>query len=271
MIYFFPVCGLANRMRAMASIISLSSDIDQEVVVFWYNDKSANCFFSDLFKPIPHINVIDKIITHYHHDELMVDHITPFAYNESQDWEILEEMEVRSLHMKNYDFRQLKNENVIMLSNLRFYPKSDMYNIFNPVDSIQHRIDNECKHFDNNTIGIHIRRTDNVRSKIYSPIELFVEAIEQEIRQNENANFYVASDCVITKKQLKAKFGNRIRTNYLKAERTNRRGIQQALTELYILSKTKEIWGSFFSSFSETAAHIGKIKGVILHNRKDAL
>lgn len=51
--FLFPILGLANRMRAIDSAVSLSRDKQQEVKVFWQKDFFKNCLFTDLFEPKP--------------------------------------------------------------------------------------------------------------------------------------------------------------------------------------------------------------------------
>ena len=45
-------------------------------------------------------------------------------------------------------------------------------------------------------------------------------------------------------------------------------GIRDAVVDLYCLSKTKYIYGSYWSSFSDIAARIGEIRLITL-NKKD--
>ncbi|MDD4636209.1 MAG: hypothetical protein PHV66_01190 [Bacteroidales bacterium] len=80
------------------------------------------------------------------------------------------------------------------------------------------------------------------------------------ITTNVRANFYLASDSVADKERLKELFGQRIITSDKAADRNSLEGMQNALVELWLLSKTKRIIGSAQSSFSETAAEISGIE-----------
>ena len=55
MITFVPVGGLANRMRAIHSAISLAEN--DEVRICWFKDKGLNSCFHQLFQPISLSNV----------------------------------------------------------------------------------------------------------------------------------------------------------------------------------------------------------------------
>ena len=103
--------------------------------------------------------------------------------------------------------------------------------------------------------GIHIRRTDNTKSIENSPTELFINAINQELVYNPDTVFFCASDSVQEVKLLSDIFGSKIIFNKNKSySRNSPKGIKDALIDLCCLKKCNEIYGSFWSSFSETAA-----------------
>ena len=97
-----------------------------------------------------------------------------------------------------------------------------------------------------------------------SPINLFITAMGNAIDQNPQTNFYLATDSESDKQLLRNKFGNRIITSQQAAERNTTSGIQNAVVDLYALSKTHTIFGSYYSSFSEIAAQLGNNKLHIL-------
>ena len=230
-----------------------------------------NCAFMDLFEPIPGVEVIERD--------------PPFALINSEtnlyatrlhkllpNWVILNHHDVKSLvYEQQFDFRQLKGRNVLMASFVRFFPTAKPFAVFTPIKCLQQRIEEESVLFHQNTIGIHIRRTDNVQSIVHSPTELFEHAIEREIVLNPEVNFYLASDCSDTKQQLHKKYGERIITNFDQSDRTTKEGIQQALVELYALSRTQKILGSYWSSFSDTAANISGIERIVLRTNTQVI
>lgn len=114
---------------------------------------------------------------------------------------------------------------------------------------------------DHNTIGIHIRRTDNKQSILHSPTYLFESRIAERIEQDADAKFYLATDSIEEEKRLKEIFGDAIITFDNKdTSRNTFQGQVDAYVELLMLSKCGELWGSYYSSFSEIAARIGQIK-----------
>lgn len=58
-ITFVPVGGLANRMRSIASVITLAQQTKSYVNIIWFQDWALHAPFHKLFEPInqPHITL----------------------------------------------------------------------------------------------------------------------------------------------------------------------------------------------------------------------
>jgi len=100
--------------------------------------------------------------------------------------------------------------------------------------------------------GMHIRRGDNRftvdgREKISSD-EKFIKIIEQ----NPNEKFLISTDSTGVARKIKDLFGERI-VFYPEEDkkRSNRESIQEALIAILLLAKTKHLYGSFLSTFTE--------------------
>jgi len=88
---------------------------------------------------------------------------------------------------------------------------------------------------------------------------LHEDEVAQKAYGNFDFRFYVASDSREEKMKLIRIFRDRIITDWKPVSRSTPEGVQDALIELYTLSRTQKILGSHHSSYSETAAEIGKI------------
>jgi hypothetical protein len=80
------------------------------------------------------------------------------------------------------------------------------------------------------------------------------------LENNSNTKYYLSTDDSPTELQLKERYGSRIVV--LEGKSINRNdlaGIEDAVTDMFCLSRTKLILGSYASSFSEVASAIGKI------------
>jgi hypothetical protein len=129
---------------------------------------------------------------------------------------------------------------------------------------LEDRISGIASQFDPWTIGVHIRRTDNIKAIEGSPTLEFVAAMERSVSADPRTRFYLATDCTVTKKEMSERFADRIITDRIPAVRSSKEGMQQALVELYTLSRTSFLLRSHFSSFSRTAAEIGNIGSQVI-------
>lgn len=259
-----PIGGLANRMRAIASGISLSQDFKLNIREFiWPVNSDLYCPFNELFEPINGISVknisnakqlflydqprkknfyLSGILQHNRYSGIIDDFHEPVkdvitAYSHS-------------------------NKPLLIQSGFVFYdfPNELYKSLFVPKEQILDIARKRLKNY-NNVIGLHIRRTDNAISIDRSPLNLFEDAIKSELNNDPDVKFYVATDDDSTKKYLTDKFGrNIILCSDKTAVRNTKEGIKEALVELLTLSRCKKIYGSYWSSFSEAAAILGDTK-----------
>lgn len=137
----------------------------------------------------------------------------------------------------------------------------DLYrSLFKPAADIEVRLPEAGE-----LTGLHIRRTDNVESIRHSPDEMFIARINEIRRSDPQARFYLATDDSATKEKFKSLFGDIIVTGDFKAERNTVGGIADAVTEMFVLSRCRQIIGSHYSSFSEAAAMLGGVPLVQLY------
>jgi hypothetical protein len=94
----------------------------------------------------------------------------------------------------------------------------------------------------------------------YSPLELFIDTIKNEIELDTNVRFYVSTDADDVAISLKDVFGDRIIYFKKDVSRDTERGMQNAMLDMTNLSRCKKIYGSYYSSFSFIAAQYGNIE-----------
>jgi hypothetical protein len=266
MIKIVPLGGLCNRMRSMDSAIQLVNKLSDKLEVYWIKDSEMSQSFSDLFNPIALNNVsireLDStpiLLQKGNVRNLFV----PTLINNMLSRPYFDESSTDKL--RAFDFAMLEpNRQAIIRSFSRFYSTAGTYELFVPNDDVFHNIEARSSVFDQFTIGVHIRRTDNLKSTNNSPNNLFVEAMKAEIVEEPLTNFYLATDCDKTKLFFFDIFGSKIVHSPKTATRDSLDGIREAMVELYSLSRTKKIFGSYWSSFSSTASDIGKIEGKVV-------
>jgi hypothetical protein len=134
------------------------------------------------------------------------------------------------------------------------------YRVFKPVAAIQKEIDNIVLQFKPSTIGVHIRSTDHTTAIKNSPFFLFENKIYEELRSDPEATFFLATDNEEYQNRLVQKFGSsKILLHKKEFRRAVTEGVTDAVVDLFCLSRTSKIYGSYYSSFSYVAARIGQI------------
>ncbi|MBQ7192184.1 MAG: hypothetical protein IJS00_04855 [Paludibacteraceae bacterium] len=273
-----PLGGLANRMRVVAKCDEVAKAAGVEMQVCWVKDGGLNANYGDLFeKPLfalsdagaprevcycsrrwyrrmPMLkyklaNGFDKMLC------------APFADAMLDGDEEHPEVFCHKL------VQWLKEGKRIFLSTGSFLGVPRNLSMFVPQLSITQHIEQFVKQhpFSNeHTYGVHIRRTDNTWAIDASPLALFEKRIESVLNTDGDANFYLATDDKDTISTLKERFGEHILVRDKDFRRSSCEGIKDAVVDMWLLSKTKEIFGSFYSSFSEMASYIGGNKLTIV-------
>ncbi|MBO5613037.1 MAG: hypothetical protein J5905_00860 [Prevotella sp.] len=243
-----PLGGLCNRMRAIVGALSFARKMGNKVKVLWAMDSTLNAHFSELFEDIP-CDVIEceldslkyKMFFHW--------------YKDIKRSMILDDAWISdNARGKKYDIWKDKVEgrNLFLQTNLDILLDGD-YSIFKAKESVVRKMNNVV--CDKNTIGLHIRRTDNAKAIKYSPTHLFFEKVEEELSRNPQMKFYLATDDPQEESAFVEKFGSKVLIyNKHSLDRNNPLAIKDALIDLYNLSHCQKIYGSYWSSFSDTAA-----------------
>ena len=152
---------------------------------------------------------------------------------------------------------------VFISSCYRFHLLQGSYEDFNPLPSIKKSMEKTLAQFNEDTLGLHIRRSDHRASKTVSTTDKFIETIDAELLQNPSTNFFLSTDDAGVKSQLFERYGKKIVVNKISSyDRNNKAAVKNALIDLYCLAHTKKIYGSHHSSFSQTAADIGNIQEI---------
>lgn len=290
-----PLGGIANRMRALTSAVSLAKDMDEalkdgnesikgadgmpgkvELEVVWLKNWELYAAFEEIFavpemlegkivypsaisyellySPPRRRNLYISAATLRRFGFRMVSE-SPFSATLLAQSESDKELLAR---MKDC-VRKGKNAFIQGGVDLYTYSPALYRSLFKPVDDIAQRVGNTTAEMGEVRYGIHIRRTDNAESRRQSPDELFEKAIREILDKEGDARFYLATDDEDVKVKFRTIFGNRMVTSPAKASRNTVEGIRDAATEMFVLSRTKLILGSYYSSFSEAASIIGDV------------
>lgn len=263
-IIVIPTHGFGNRMRMLASTYIFSKYHNLTMFVNWNPATNCNIEFEDifdnndkLFRSI-HSNNFKKSNYLYYgikHTNEIIDNLIFVLKNKTIVYEYL-------ILEGGHEFKQPD-----MTDSLFLFEKHKFYQsiTFSPV--INSKVTNFClKHNPENMIGVHYRHIINdhdgldvknneiVNFTKNSPLDKFIEVISKIQEKYKNVIFVSNNpeSYHIFKRSLPTI--NFFHTNATTYDRNTTDSMIDSIVDFLILSKTKVIIGSFYSSFSDEAA-----------------
>ena len=285
-------------MRAIDTAVILAAQLGKQLVVFWGRDIYLNCKFSDLFIASEYFDVIEerqwlgkkslfpylpgskpatlfrkamysftKLVFNIRQEiwfenfeeavSPLLQDLTPSSIASMQEFEKKSFSHIWPLleHLDN-------TGSAFICTAWRLLPVQNYAKHFVPIEALQYKINEITGRF-SHTIGVHIRRTDHISAIEHSDLQKFINAMDYELKANNITNFFLATDCQEVEAAILKMYPSKILT-YSKSSynRNTAHGIQEALVDLYCLSKTHKVLGSYMSSFSQTATEISGIEEV---------
>ena len=241
-----PIGGLCNRLRVINAARKLALDVGAKLRIWWFVNHEMNARFTDLFK-------YDKscgfTILQIGGSAMRLCHIfsryNPFWIPHSD----------RDKFVQNIKSGKTSKNYLSTFSD--FYPNED-YSWLRPNDALQNEIENFSARLGDNAIGLHIRRTDNVQAIAMSPDFLFEERISDELKRCPSKKFFLSTDDDKVREKLCKEFEGCVYSRMNIAARNQSNGVADAVVDLMLLAKCEKIYGSYWSSFSDVAALIGR-------------
>jgi hypothetical protein len=272
-ITLIPTSGLGNRLRIMATSIKLAREGNKKLKIYWNRNPELNARFDELFEYPLHISVKPIPLQYKTWIEMRRFSSKLFGFENwylslfKFDFVFLDRMVTDFLQNRLNLQKEVNSANHVLICSyeeVNYYDLPD-YQLFKPVVAIQKEIDSQVLQFKPSIIGIHIRATDHTTSIKNSPFYLFENKIREELKINPEATFFLATDNEDYQNQLLQTFGSeRILFHKKVFRRDISQGIKDAVVDLFCLSKTSKIYGSYYSSFSYVAGRIGRIPVDIL-------
>lgn len=131
--------------------------------------------------------------------------------------------------------------------------------LLQPQPEIQRRVEALVARFSASTVGVHIRRTDNVKSMQHSTPDGFRRAMRKALAEDAETTFFLATDDALLKAELEQEFAPRVITCHNPVRRDTLEGMCDAVVDLWCLAATRRIIGSYWSSFTDTAAELRQL------------
>ena len=288
MIYIVPESGLGNRFRAIDSALQLAIYRKTKLKIFWKVNPDVGAGFFDLFEPIrtiigavevkdyPGYGYYDKpydvyftglkklfrppVIDIPDWDALEIAEQYPDLFSKLSPEDNLYDERFEK-HLKDIWDKKWPGRNLYIRTYSRFFGNPvSKYDYFKPKKEIVMKAEKIIDRYGDHITGVHIRRVDNTESIETSTTEKFISAMEAELNNNPAMKFFLATDSNEDRILMESHFKNKIIFHPSVLERGSAAGMKDALVELYCLSRTKKIIGSYYSSFTDVAVYYNGLK-----------
>lgn len=288
MIYIVPESGLGNRFRAIDSALQLAMYRKTGLKIFWKVNPDVGAEFSELFENIrsgigavevkdyPGYGYYDKPydtyftglkklfkppvidIPDWDAQEIAEQYPDLFSKLPAEDNLYDERFEK---HLKDIWDKTWPGKNLYIRSYSRFFGNPvSKYDYFKPGKEIVMKAEKIIGGYGDLITGVHIRRVDNTEAIETSTTEKFISAMEAELYNNPAMKFFLATDSNEDRVLLESHFKDKMIFHSSVLERGTAAGMKDALMELYCLSRTKKIIGSYYSSFTDVAVYYNGLK-----------
>lgn len=256
--------GLSNRMRTLASAFVIARELNRKLVLIWKPDLHCDCEFDDLF-PDHQLDVLNHNpfdtsgMDFYNYMNGPMRREGKLRINHHTDRDIY----IKSAYSLDCELCDKAQEDAFLVS---LKPLKVVLETVNKFD-LSHNI------------GLHIRMGGGVNYDLdrwdsdefldatgkelmnywreKSHFRTFLPLVECILKENPGQKFFLAADMQMIYDVFNENFPGSI--SYYPRSIYDRSKEQQitALIDLYCLSRTKMIYGSNWSSFSEVASRLG--------------
>jgi hypothetical protein len=272
MIIARPAGGLCNRLRVIAAVRAAAKTSGSRLQVIWSVSGEMVARFDELFEPVPDLDLrppgryrfvyspssgpkLQRAATRTLNRLLGVSHafyqhdVAPFLWS------------------KRFDLGGVSPRENVFLSTCESVYNWDApdFSWVVPQPALRERVAALTASFDADVVGVHIRGTDNEAALRASPRDLFIDAMTARKRARSDARFFLATDDPAIEAAVQRAVGaDAVIAAPKRFGRDSVEAIQDAVVDLFALSQTTEILGAMNSSFTETAAAIGRLPFTIL-------
>ena len=142
---------------------------------------------------------------------------------------------------------------------LCYYSHEHLRKCFRLRPELERQVEDTVSCFSSRTLGVHIRRSDNKLAIKYSPLAAFRQRIDALLDSGEVEQLFLSTDDDRVRDFFRKTYGRLLMTRRVVLDRNALQGIRDAVIDLWCLSHTGRLLGSYYSSFSETAAELSDI------------
>lgn len=275
-----PVLGLANRVRAVLSTSVIARHCGLEIDFLWEAGRGfSEARWQDLFaNPLPALSraqfeVCAQEVTYDVQTWIRPDAgPRASASGEFDRGRVLSDFQSGGVVYRSASENLIAKLRVLGARQLRWLvPEYERAcRSLRPADSIARIVDDHVRRaFEGRSVvGLHVRRGDAVlggQSDEYlrSDDDAFLRAIDDELRRDPTTHFFLATDCAETQERFIRAHASRLLTfekPFVESRvRAPKQGQVDAATELFLLSHTRRVIGTHYSSFGLLAAQVGGV------------
>lgn len=269
-----PNAGLCNRINSMLCGIYIHQYFNMPLDIYWENTKDCRAYFDDLFEPLRQTDIQVKRLDRFYlkpsskRNLFLPSLLRKFVFSDSLVKTqgmifdtIMEKFDMQNAYVTSsnrfclYGSRKTMTDNGISQTSVW----TDLNNVsryFVPKNDIQDKVNKITEKYSEHTIGVHIRRTDNILAIQNSPIENYTARMDNALQKDGNTKFYVASDDMNVKTFLKQRYSDCIIVDNNELKRNTLSGMKDAVAELWCLANCEAIYGSNHSTYSTMASRI---------------
>lgn len=282
--------GLGNRLRAIASGLAYVQLMPYIPILIWERDHHLGASWEDLFEDLPNVVVIGNISKSWKsiwknaaENFYMIDYMnvaTKQRYSLPLDYPIAQNIYWKSAYML-----QVVGSQPQIVGHFHRLVNSQLSRL-TPIQSLRMKISKTCprKPF----VGFHIRRRmlreekfiaedpvleyGHVSARVIDKhrsnnrVAYFCQAAATLLSIYPSATVYLAADSQLSYERWLHCVDNKVAVDrqrifpdtFPNCENRNRTCIQLALVDLYCLSSSDVLFGSFWSSFTEVAHRLSK-------------
>ena len=256
MIIIEPLGGLCNRLRVIVSAYEAAVKHSTQLSVVWINNDMCNCSYYELFSLPDSIKI--RVVPNFWSENIIIKQLLKIKF-----CRVYTDKDVNEWLKQGKTDAVLNKGKKYIRTCRAIYGSSDLsgydFSIITPNKEILEQVPAIIQ--EKKMIGVHVRRTDNKKSIEKSRVEDFFKKMDLEIDKDKETVFFLASDDESIKELFLRRYGpvHLYTRNCISLSRSSSMGIKDAYIDLLCLSNCRKIYGSYWSSYSKSAAAIGKI------------
>jgi len=239
--------GLANRLPLLAGSLRVAELTGRKLILYWPVNEAIGCEFSRLFtNPLTLFRAEDidavldscstvKVYNSWHHPLLY----TAVAEDGDPDTQIVI---MKGWHAPRF---RTEEDTPAFWEQMRPHLRA-----LEPAPALRAEVESFV--LPERCIGVHLRRGEKHRSEFdASADDHFEHIMDALIMVEPSVTFFIATDDAMTEHKFLARYRDRaLIFPKTRPGRRDARGIEEALIDLLLLSRTRAVLGNHYSSFS---------------------